>query len=82
MFYIRNSSYLQGIQLVAYNAWRDSNNWSKKDDLHQLYAHVIRDYINELLPAVAFITGGYKLMRRVSAESRELFIKEVLFCEF
>lgn len=77
-FFIHNYQALIAQHIVIYNSWMDSNTWEfEKDKTKRMYAHVLKDYIGELLPLVAFMTGGTKLMREISLKARELFIKEV-----
>lgn len=75
-FYRNNIGGLLGVQSVAYNAWMDANKWEKGNDEQRQHAFVIRDYINELCPLVAYLTGGYELMREISLLVRETFRKE------
>jgi hypothetical protein len=76
-FYQRNRDFLTAIHLVALNGWLDANTWEKSDDpLERLYAHVIRDLINEVVPAVAYLTGGWLHCRAVSLPIRQNFKKE------
>lgn len=71
-FFLSNLSLLVGVHIAAYNAWMDANIWEKSgDELKKMYAHVIRDYICELCQVVAFITGGYQNMRKVSLVIRD-----------
>jgi hypothetical protein len=77
-FYRENTSGLVGVHIAAFNAWMDANGWEKdSDESKRLYAHVTRDFINELFGVVAFICGGYEHMREVSILARETFLKEV-----
>ena len=75
-FFQRHRDVLTGVQLVALNAWLDANHLERRGDATaQLYAHVLRDAVNELLVAVAYLTGGFRHMRRVSLRARDLFAK-------
>jgi len=77
-FYKEYQEMLTAIHIVSFNAWQDANEWEKTDDeLKKLYAHVTRDYICELFILTAYLTGGSKLMRKVSLEVRTLFLKEI-----
>ena len=60
-----------------WNAWMASNYLSDGDETDQLYAHVLRDACNELLPIVAMLTGGPAHMKIISAEIRTLFKKQI-----
>ncbi len=75
-FYLKHMGPLLGVQSAAYNAWMDANKWEKGTEEQKKHALVIRDYINELCPLVAFLTGGYDSMRKVSLHVRETFRKE------
>lgn len=77
-FFLRNREFLTALHLVAMNAWMDANTWEKSEDrTEQLYAHVLRDLINELLPAVAYLTGGWAHTRAISLRIRQTFKKEI-----
>ena len=77
-FYKKHADMLNGIHLISFNAWRDSNAWEQSDDpSKKMYAHVLRDYICELFVLVAFLTGGEKLMHEVSLQMREMFLKKM-----
>ena len=76
-FFKKHFNQLTATWTVAFNAWMDSNAWSKGSELEKTYAHVLRDYVNELCPLVAFLTGDYEAMRDVSLKIRTSFIKEV-----
>jgi hypothetical protein len=76
-FFQKNREYLTALQLTALNCWLDANAWEKSDDAtERLYAHVMRDQINELLPAVAYLTGGWSHCRAYSLGFRRTFKKE------
>ena len=77
-FFNANKTKLIPIVLTAINAWLDSNElYEDGSDKMKIYAHVLRDYVNELLPATAYITGGFDNMRMVSREMRKAFAKEM-----
>lgn len=77
-FFLQNFQALMSQHVVIYNAWLDSNKWeNEKDETRKIYCHVIRDYIGELIPLVAFMTGGIERMRNLSIVSRETFMKEI-----
>lgn len=76
-FFIQNRLYLTGLQQMALNAWLDANAWANSHDpLERLYAHVLRDLLNEMLPSVAYLTGGWRHARAVSLQIRQQFKKE------
>ncbi len=76
-FFIQNAQTLIPLHIASYNAFMDSNAWEDKDRLRRLYAHVMKDYINELMGLVAFLTGGYSHMRQCSLKVKEVFLEEV-----
>ncbi len=47
------------------------------DATDKIYAHVLRDYVNELLPLVALLTQGYDKMKEINGLIRSLFKKEL-----
>jgi len=77
-FFVRNSRLLIPLHIVSVNAFMDANIWAEDEDkLKKIYAHVIKDFVNEILGMVAFLTGGYNHMRKVSLEVRDLFIEDL-----
>jgi hypothetical protein len=77
-FYLSNFQSLMAQHVVIYNSWMDSNAWENDEaETKRIYAHVLKDYIGELLPLVAFLTGGTGLMRKISLQVRESYIKEL-----
>lgn len=77
-FFMQNFQSLMAQHVIIYNSWIDSNRWEfETDEIKRMYAHVLKDYIGELLPLVAFLTGGTSLMRQISLKARELFIKGI-----
>jgi hypothetical protein len=77
-FYRKHFVLLQGMFAVIFNLWVDANRQQESEDkLDQMYGHVYKDFISELWPLVAKLTGGYDHMRRVSLLVRET-IKEEL----
>lgn len=76
-FFGRNREFLIGIHLVVMNAWLDANAWEKSaDPTERIYAHVLRDLVSELLPATAYLTGGWDSCRALSLKVRKTFKKE------
>ena len=77
-FFARHRDYLTGCHQIALNAWFDANEMAAGPErIKQLYAHVLRDTINELAPAVAYLVGGWDHARTVSRVMREKFMKEL-----
>jgi len=60
-----------------YNAWVASNLWEKGDETDKVYAHVWRDTVNEVVPIVALLTGGYEHMVAMSLRMRQSFKKQL-----
>lgn len=76
-FVIKNFGVLLSQHLIIYNCWRHANLWNDDpDDTKRLYAYVIRDYMIELIPLVAFLTGGTENMNKIALEARSLFLSE------
>ena len=77
-FYKEHLDTLNAIHIIGFNAWQDANEWENSEEgLKRIYAHVIRDFVCELLPMVAFLTGGTKAMRKISQSVRSLFLKDI-----
>ena len=76
-FFRRNFLTLISVHIVSINTFIDSNKWEKESGTKSLYAHVIKDSVDELFGVVAFLTGGYHHMRKVSLIMREVFLEEV-----
>lgn len=76
-FYQENYSALIGAQVISFNAWMDANTMMEQDSnpTKAIYAHVLRDYICEIFPLVAYLTGGEAHMREVSPIVRKTFEK-------
>ena len=60
-----------------WNAWEASNSLSTGDHLDKIYAHVLRDYINEILPLVGLLTQGHDKMKEINGAIRSLFKKQL-----
>lgn len=76
-FYLDHRLELDAINAVIWNAWRDSDILDNGDETDKIYAHVLRDFINELAPFVALVLHGYDKMREISLETRILFKKQL-----
>lgn len=77
-FFQRHRDFLTGCQQIALNAWFDANELAANPTpLRAVYAHVLRDTINELAPAVAYLVDGPDHARTVSRIMREKFMKEL-----
>ncbi len=76
-FFHANSTALLPHHLTVLNAWRDSNDWKKSGDRpKEVHATVISQQTVEIFILVAYLTGGYEHMRKVSLKVRELFLEE------
>jgi len=77
-FFKENIDTLMALHIIGFNAWQDASEWEKSADAQKrIYAHVIRDFVCELFPMVAFLTGGIKSMKRESLKVREFFLKRM-----
>lgn len=76
-FYQKHQDVLFSQHLAMWNAWEASNVLEKGDETDKIYAHVLRDYINELLPVVALLTQGYSKMKEINGIIRSLFKKQL-----
>ena len=78
-FFTANAGYLRPLMLAGTNAWLDSVDLERRgDNWAKVWAYALRDWYMELVPACAFLVGGYDHMRLVSLEAREFFQKETL----
>ena len=76
-FFIRHQDVLLSQHLSMFNAWMAANEAEKGDDTDQIYAHVWRDTLHEVIPIVALLTQGYDAMPPISQEVRKLFKKQL-----
>ena len=76
-FYQENRECLFSQHVSMWNAWEISNVLYRGDDLDKIYAHVLRDYVNEILPVVALIKQGHAKMKEINSLIRPLFKKEL-----
>ena len=76
-FFVRHQDVLLSQHLSMFNAWMAANVAEKGDDTDQIYAHVWRDTIHEVIPIVALLTQGYDAMPPISLEVRKLFKKQL-----
>lgn len=75
-FFQAHQNTLVGVQIIAFNAWQDANELEvSPNELDRIYAHVLRDYVCEFFPLVAYLTGGQAHMRKVSPLVRKVFEK-------
>ena len=85
-FYRENQDVLSSFVFLAWNAWKDSNEW-KNDDIKikGLCAWFLRDFCNDIVCLVGHLTGAnvrafsseyrYFLLSRLVAEGGDNFIK-------
>tara|TARA_R110000868_G_scaffold44315_3_gene148139 strand:- start:142 stop:564 length:423 start_codon:yes stop_codon:yes gene_type:complete len=72
-FYLENAYRLQPVIALITNTYADSVAWEKDGtDWKRNIADVIRQCGNDMILAVACIVGGYKHMRSISLELREV----------
>lgn len=76
-FFIRHRDTLQSQHVTMYNAWMAANLWEQGDETEQIYAHVWRDFFQEIWPLVALLTQGTKKMNELSLKIRQLFKKQL-----
>jgi hypothetical protein len=76
-FYIQHQQALHSQHITIWNTWEASNVLAEGDQTDKIYAHVLRDYVNELLPLVALLTQGHDKMKEVNGLIRSLFKKEL-----
>lgn len=58
--------------VTSFNAWLDSNKWEKEGTLDQQRdADVVKGIYHEIVFWVAYLTGGWEHLRKVSSENRE-----------
>ena len=76
-FYIKHNDKLLSQHITIWNTWEASNVLDSGDSTDKIYAHVLRDYVNELLPLVALLTQGHDKMKEVNGLIRSLFKKEL-----
>tara|TARA_R100000781_G_C4080512_1_gene127551 strand:- start:2899 stop:3351 length:453 start_codon:yes stop_codon:yes gene_type:complete len=72
-FFNENRDMLLSQHLSMYNAWIAANEWEQGDEIDQMYAHVWKNTLHELVPIVAFILKGRDQMEDTSSLIRKLF---------
>ena len=78
-FYAANAAYLRPLLMAGVNAWLDSTVLEKEGTpWATVWAYALRDWYMEIVPACAFLIGGFEHMRRVSLEARRFFQAETL----
>jgi len=72
-FFAANCGYLVPVMAGAFNAWEDSNELARSNDLEDLgRAHVMRDNVVEIVCQVAYLVGGRGWMRKISPVARRI----------
>jgi hypothetical protein len=78
-FFTENATYLRPLMFAGLNAWLDSVELEQAEDSwSKTWAYVLRDWYAELVPACAFLVGGFEHMRLVSLEARRFLQAETL----
>ena len=76
-FFMRHRDTLSSQHVSMHNAWMAANFWGEGDETDQIYAHVWRDYHQEVVPLVALLTQGSSKMQEVSFKMRQMFKKKL-----
>jgi hypothetical protein len=76
-FYKKHQDILFSQHIAMWNAWEASNILNDGDVIDRIYAHVLRDYINETFPIVALLTQGHDKMKEINGSIRFLFKKNL-----
>tara|TARA_R110002020_G_scaffold465498_1_gene686938 strand:+ start:359 stop:814 length:456 start_codon:yes stop_codon:yes gene_type:complete len=77
LFFHTHKLALLPLHVTVLNAWRDSNDWKESGDKpRKLHALVMCEQVSDIIILVAYLSGGYEHMRKVSIKVRELFLKE------
>ena len=76
-FFQENYKFLFSQHLTMYNQWIASNKWLNGNHIEQVYAHVWKDALHELVPLIALLTQGEAKMEEVSLKLRESFKSEL-----
>lgn len=76
-FYRKHQDLLLAHHIAMWNAWEASNILDKGDEVDKIYAHVLRDQVNEILPLIALLTQGHDKMKEINGLIRTLFKKQL-----
>ena len=74
-FFNRHREALTMVHVLSLNAWLDANALDQTQTTPRIYAHVLRDTINEIATAAAYLTGGWIALRQHSMNFRNAFMK-------
>lgn len=70
-FFLEHKEKLAPVLLAAFNAWLDSESLKDHEDYRvRVAGDVLKGYFLEVFYLIGFITGGYDLMRKLSAKWR------------
>lgn len=72
-FFQRHRDKLEVHHVATFNTWVAANRAEHGDETDQMYAHVWKEQMMELIPTVTLILKGYGKMRQISDELRQLF---------
>ena len=72
-FFNEHRDLLLSQHISMYNAWIAANEWELGDETDQIYAHVWKNTLHELVPIIALILHGQKKMEETSSLIRKLF---------
>ena len=72
-FFNEHRALLLSQHISMYNAWIAANEWELGDETDQIYAHVWKNTLHELVPIIALILHGPKKMEETSSLIRKLF---------
>jgi hypothetical protein len=71
-FFQQHRAALLPVILLAVNSWLDANRWARAEDPRQrLAADVLKGQYHEVVYLVAFLTGGWRALRALTAAARE-----------
>ena len=78
-FYRKHRDALEAQIFIAWNAWKDSNEWKVSGDrIEKICAWFIRDYCNEIVNLVAWLTGGKNYARSISLSARKRYLRHLI----
>jgi hypothetical protein len=78
-FYQENIDTLSSFVFLSWNAWMDSNEWrGDKTRIKGLCAWFLRDFCNDIVPLVAYLTGGPEFVREFSSEYRYFLLERLV----
>ena len=72
-FFQRHRDKLEVHHVAIFNTWIAANEAEHGDETDQMYAHVWKEQMLELIPAVTLILKGYGKMQQISTEIRKQF---------